>query len=232
MIEEGPNKKNTEVEPSMENSEISSEELDKPLTEEQLGGAIEEKSEGMAQLENSIADTKTELGKAREALNLPESSEEPHSILTNKEALQRDKEALQRLEDERFSQLQSKKETAGDKFEKRSTRSMLLEEEKQRLTETQYKERGLYDFKIGDEVFYEGHIWQIYDINRRKPEIEQISGDGPEEILKNPLPGVFLKRGRGGHILQGTDASTLERVTPETRARFEAMKNNKGLAFK
>lgn len=96
-------------------------------------------------------------------------------------------------------------------------------QQKQDAVEQFHKKKGHYDFKIGDKVEYEGEKdLKVAGVFDREPHLEQVSGEGPEEVIKKPTPVIYLEK--DGHSWVATGNVDRIQKTPEDSKKKDTEK--------
>lgn len=187
-------------------------EVSKLSPEEQIGQlkkAIDQKSEEIDCLSNSIENTEIKLNEVREELGLPVDTEDSIDAAY-------EKQKLEKLITERDI--------------------LMKEEENEAKGMEKGEKQSKYEYHPGEEVFFNGEIYFIDNV-RSKPEIKNNVYYMPEnpdmrgKVYEEPGELTVVKLGKNIRDIRNASYGFNygpEKVTPESRERWEKMKEASG----
>lgn len=220
-----------EKEQDVEKKPMETKELSPEEKREQIVNEIKTKQQEASRLAESNESTLKSLNEARLKLDLPPSDDNPPSTASATERIEKlasEIEELARQKEDIDKQLD---ENAPEILDNSKSENVVVKEEKE-------DEMTVQDINVGDEVFYRGRKWRVFDIGARPSISEETDTDFNYRMLSqekdpNNEPRKKVKN-YGGLTLVGTDGAyrdfrggptfkDVEKITPENRERIEKM---------
>jgi len=197
------------------------EELSPEQESEQRERGISAKETEKSRLEKLVEDTKAKLAGLREKMGPPSSTEEPPSIASEKERIEKLERELEILKADRNLPADSEQAKESAPFRPEPSKT----EERERGTEDSKN-----DINIGDEVYYNGRIFRVHSFQGRKPGMKKEtdweadpSGKTTKEV-RDAGGVVTIADTKGGvRDWRGVGWDSIEKVTPENREKIEKM---------
>ena len=236
-FETGPSPESTKEEEEsleqvqdVEKKPVETKDVPSEVKKSQIVEKIKAKQQEASALAVSNESTLKSLNKIRSKLGQPPDKDIPPSITSNTEKIEKlgsEIEELARQKEDIEKQLDKNAPEASDSSK---GENVLVREEKE-------DELTVQDINVGDEVYYKGRKWRVFDIG--KPSIsEETDTDFNYRMLSqqkdpNKEPRKKVKN-YGSLTLTGTDGAyrdfrggptfkDVEKITPENRERIEKM---------